>query len=101
VLAKLSPVEGAPASGTLATARSVQQASIGDVSGNNNTLTLNQHQGLSLEDIARLVQATAPDANSEIDPACERLKAGEPDVAIHLLTELRRRRWDGIELSIS
>lgn len=67
---------------------------------------------LAVEGIARLEKRTAAidasvneirmgvmhnstsDANSEIDAALEKLNAGAPDVAIHLLNELRKRRWD-------
>lgn len=90
VLAKLTPEESGPARKAEAT----QQVNIGDVSGDNNTLTIHQHQGPTLEDLARLIQTATPDANAEIDAACARMKAGEPDIAIHLLTEMRKKRWD-------
>jgi nucleoside phosphorylase len=71
-----------------------QHASIGNVTGSNNTVTITQTQGPSLEDLARLIQTAVPDANSAIDVAVARLKADEPDIAIHMLEEFRRKRWD-------
>ena len=38
--------------------------------------------------------STVTDANAEIDVAAARLKAGEPDIAIHILEEIRKKRWD-------
>lgn len=75
-----------------------QQITIGEVSGNNNTLNIQQNHGADLERLERLIRSVAPlptpDANAEIDVAAGRLKAGEPDIAIHMLEELRRKRWD-------
>ena len=90
VLAKLSPDD----SGLPQSAAVTNQVTVGDVSGDNNTLTIHQHQGPTLNDLVRLIQPATPDANAEIDAACARMNAGEPDIAIHLLTELQKKRWD-------
>nr|WP_261361099.1 glycosyltransferase [Gemmata massiliana] len=45
---------------------------------------------------ARSVQTAAGDAHAEIDAACGRMNAGDLDVAIHILEDLRRKRWDGL-----
>jgi nucleoside phosphorylase len=55
VLAKLPPAEGSPSRGIVAVAPA-QQVNIGDVSGDNNTLTINQHQGPMAEDHVRSVE---------------------------------------------
>lgn len=73
-----------------------QHASIGNVTGSNNTVTITQNQGPSLEDLARLMQAVAPDANAEIDAACAYITAGELGIAIHKLNDLRKKKWDSM-----
>lgn len=50
----------------------------------------------SIEAGANAVQTTSVDAHAEIDAACARMNAGELDVAIHILEDLRRKRWDGL-----
>lgn len=90
MLAKLSPDD----SGVPQTAATTNQVTVGDVSGDNNILTIHQHQGPTLDDLVRLIQPASPDANAEIDAACARMNAGEPDIAIHLLTEMQKKRWD-------
>jgi nucleoside phosphorylase/tetratricopeptide (TPR) repeat protein len=90
VLSKLTPEESGPSHN----APPAQQINIGDISGNNNTLTIQQHQGVTADELVRLIQTAAPDANSQIDAACARMKAGEPDIAIHMLTEMQKHRWD-------
>src|SRR5262249_24252208 len=47
-----------------------------------------------VEDLTRLIQTTTSDANAEIDAPCARMNAGDVDIAIHLLTDLRKKRWD-------
>lgn len=74
----------------------VQQVTFGDVSGNNNTFNVQQHHGATIEDIAKLIRTTAPDANAEIDMACARMNAGDLTIAIHILEDLRKKRWDGL-----
>src|SRR5262249_32287054 len=49
VLAKLTPEESGPARN----AEASQQITIGDISGDNHTLTIHQHQGPTLEELAR------------------------------------------------
>jgi nucleoside phosphorylase/tetratricopeptide (TPR) repeat protein len=70
-----------------------QQVRLGDVTGGINTINILQQQGASAEEIVRLVQSTSSDVNAQIDLAVEHIKAGRTDVAIHVLTELRRRSW--------
>lgn len=97
VLAKLPPAEGAPSRGASVTAPApTQEIKVGDVSGDNNTLNFHQHLGLSGEELARLMRAAAPDSNAEIDAAAARIQSGELDIAIHLLAEIRRKRWDAL-----
>lgn len=91
LLAKLPPAESGK-SQSAAGAGTLQQISVGNVSGDNNTLNI--HQGLSIEYLERLIQAAAPNSNAEIDAACAHLTAGEFDIAIHMLSELRKKRWD-------
>jgi nucleoside phosphorylase/tetratricopeptide (TPR) repeat protein len=96
LLAKL-PFMGegsAPASSTTTPA---QLVNVGDISGSNNNVTINQHQGVSVEALVRFVQSVAPDANAEIDAAAERLNAADLDIAIYQLTELKKRRWDTLK----
>lgn len=71
-----------------------QQAIVGDVAGNNNSIIITQLQGASIDDIARLTQAVPHDANAEIDSACVYMNGGDIDIAIHLLNELRKKKWD-------
>jgi tetratricopeptide (TPR) repeat protein len=66
-----------------------------DVSGTGHTVNITQNQsGPSAEEIARLVQTAPWDANGDIDLAAGKIQDGKPDIAIFLLTDLRRRRWD-------
>lgn len=92
ILAKLPPAQGGQARG--AAAGAAQQVNVGDVSGDNNMLNIHQHQGLTGEELVRLIRTSASDANAEIDAAAARIQSGEPDIAIHMLTEIRRKRWD-------
>lgn len=72
-----------------------QQASIGNVSGSNNTVSITQNQGPTLEEFNRLLQAVAPpDAHAEIEAACKHLTGGDLSVAIYLLEDLKKRRGD-------
>jgi tetratricopeptide (TPR) repeat protein len=90
VLSKLTPEE----SGHGRRAEATQQVMVGDIWGDNNTLNVYQHQVPPLDELARLIRAVVPDANAEIDAAAARIQAGESDIAIHLLTEMRKKRWD-------
>jgi nucleoside phosphorylase len=92
VLSKLTPEESGPARRAQAT----QQVKVGDISGDNNTLNIHQHQAPSFDELARLIRAAVPDANAEIDAAAARSQAGELDIAIHLLTEMRKKRWGAL-----
>jgi hypothetical protein len=58
VLAKLTPEE----SGTAHRTETTQQVNVGDISGDNNTFNIYQHQGLSGDELARLIRAAVPDA---------------------------------------
>lgn len=93
LLAKLPLSESGKAQHAAVTAP-VQQVSFGDVSGSNNTVNIHQHQGVSDEELKRFVRTNVTDANTEIDAACDRMNAGELDVAIYLLEDLRKKRWD-------
>lgn len=73
-----------------------RQARVGDVTGDHNVVTINQNQGVTPAEVALIVQAATPDANAEIDVAAERSKR-EPDVAIHLLSDLKKKRWDTLK----
>jgi tetratricopeptide (TPR) repeat protein len=65
------------------------------VSGSNNTVSITQNQGPTLEEFNRLLQAVAPpDAHSEIEAACKHLTGGDLSVAIYLLEDLKKRRGD-------
>ena len=89
LLAKLPPEESKSA----ATAY-VQQVTVGEISGSNNTLNVHQHQGVNLEEALRAIRTTVTDANAEIDGAVARMNAGELEIAIHILEDLRKKRWD-------
>jgi tetratricopeptide (TPR) repeat protein len=80
-----------------------RQVQIRDVSAPGTNVMINQSQGLSGPDVIELVKATqqkvpvhlsTTNASTDIDLAAEQTKAGQPDIAIHLLTELRKRSWD-------
>lgn len=90
LLAKLLPMEGkAEAAASL-----VQNLDLGGISGSYNTVNVHQQQGFSLEDMRRVVQTSVTDANAEIDVANAHLDAGKLEIAIHLLEDLRKKRWD-------
>ena len=74
VLAKLSSLERGTASGTLVTSDSVQKSSTGDVSGNNNVLTINQYQGPRPDDNSRLVQQSVDPPPQIGGKTCPRLQ---------------------------
>jgi tetratricopeptide (TPR) repeat protein len=73
-----------------------QQVQLGDITRSNIQLTVNQQKGPQLDEIVKVVESKAGDANAEIDLAVEKLKAGQPDVAIHLLQSLRNRQWESL-----
>lgn len=96
ILAKQPPSEdGKPQSASASTP--IQQVNVGGISGSNNTVNVHQNQAPSIEDMARLFRTTLTDANAEIDAACGRMNAGELDVAIHILEDMRRKRWDDLK----
>jgi tetratricopeptide (TPR) repeat protein len=74
-----------------------QQNNVGDVTGNNNTITFAQHNGLGADEVGRLLQARPFDGNAEIDLAVGQTTGGKPDTAIHLLTAMRKRDWHRLD----
>ncbi len=74
----------------------VQQVNVGGISGSNNTVNVNQQHGVTLDEVLRAIRTNATDANAEIDAACGRMNSGDLDIAIHILEDLRRKRWDGL-----
>jgi tetratricopeptide (TPR) repeat protein len=74
-----------------------QNAVIGHVTGSNNTVSITQNQGLTIEDVARLFQTVGvgpTDAHAEIETACTHLTGGDLNIAIYLLSDLKKRKWD-------
>ncbi len=74
-----------------------QNAVIGDVTGSNITVAITQNQGLTIEDVARLLQTVSvgpPDAHAEIETACTHLTGGDLSIAIYLLNDLKKRKGD-------
>ncbi len=93
LLAKLPPSESGKVQAVSAPAPA-QQITLGNITGDNNTVNVHQHQGTNLQEIMRLVRTTSFDANAEIDAAVARMNLGELEIAIHILEDLRRKRWD-------
>jgi tetratricopeptide (TPR) repeat protein len=89
VLAKLPHAEK-ELGPSAAAEKNAQEVRFGDVTGNAITFNINQHQG----PLTQVVEASPLDGNAEIDLAAERLRQGEVDVAIHLLSNLRKRHWN-------
>jgi nucleoside phosphorylase/tetratricopeptide (TPR) repeat protein len=93
VLAKLSPPNGNKTR-SVVVAAPIQQVAIGDISGDNNTFNFQSDRIPKPGESVQPVTTVGPDAHAEIDAACARMNDGEPDIAIHMLKELKKKRWD-------
>lgn len=76
--------------------QALQQVNVGGIAGNNNTVNV-QQQSVNVEELVRAIRTTVIDANAEIDAACGRMNAGELDIAIHILEDMRCKRWDELK----
>lgn len=73
------------------------QSTVGDVSGSNNQISINQQHGYSAEEISRLLLTAGdrpPDVNAVIEGAADLLNRGKPDAAEKILSDLKGRFWD-------
>ena len=92
------------AGSALSAAQGAQKTVIGDVTGSNNTVTVTQNQGLTIEDVARLLQTVEvgpTDAHAEIEAAGTHLTGGDLSIAIYLLSDLKKRKWDKLSAARS
>lgn len=94
ILSKLPPMEGGPSRETTSIDKSLpQQFNISDISGGNNNINI-ESKFVYIKNMSVNPSILLPsDADSEINNAASNISTGNWVIGIHMLSEIRKRRW--------